>query len=273
MKESGFLLAFTTMATPGWGHKKEIELALDLGFKGVDLRCSEKQGEVTLATSLEELARIKKDFISAGVSIPCLFSYHKLPAGAYIEWGENISRHILIAQAIGAKAVRIFSLPGKEGEASLKEANSMAKVLINILEKDKTGIGVTLQNHKKQIDIRAALEVAETVNNPRFGLAFSPDHIVRCNAGDPLEFVQRALPWTKEVFISDYVMEGEKGRSVLPGKGVVPLEKVIRAFIDLNFKGYFTFKWEKIWEPELPEAKEACKQFIRFFNSITKGIK
>jgi hypothetical protein len=41
MKVDSFSLAFTTMATPRWGIKK-IELALELGFKGVDLRCSQR---------------------------------------------------------------------------------------------------------------------------------------------------------------------------------------------------------------------------------------
>jgi len=261
-------ISFTTMATPDLDHTGAIALAREFGFDGVDPRCSDHLGELRPDSTAQELAAVAADFASAGLAIPGLLCYCGLSADPPETWENTkaqIAHHLRIGAAINTETVRLFG--GHWGTDDAREGflESAARTIREVLDADDSGVSFTFQNHKGSLNARDAAELAGRVDSDRFGLAFSPDHCTAMGEEDFDGILDAVAPWTKEVYIAD----GTETGLCLPGEGIVPLRETIRFFEDRAFAGFYTFKYEKLWVPELPDAREALPQFVEFMRSAT----
>ena len=263
-------LSFTTMATPEDDHLGAIELAKKLGFAGVDLRCSDYKGEITTDMDDATLRAIGKDFADADIAIPSLLCYNKVQVDESDCW--QLVRHELdqllsIGAQIGVKSIRIFGCHAAKGECMSEFNDRWAEVLVAALEADDTGLDIIIQNHNKSHNAQQSAQLAQKVNSPRFGIVFSPDHLLWQNELETIslpEVLELVAPWTKELYISDMLIDDAGKRSVLPGDGIVPLKETVDFFDNRGFDGYISFKWEKLWNKELPEAGEALPKFVQY---------
>jgi fatty-acyl-CoA synthase len=264
-------LSFTTMGTPQLDHAGAIRLALELGFDGVDIRCADYLGEVSPSSGEEQLRRVAADFEAAGLEIPSVLCYHQLSSGSDSwrdEYSEHISSHLAIGAALGARNVRIFGVHPAEGQSSRELVPGSAEAIAAALTDDISGVGIVMQNHAGAGTALDALEIARLLDDPRFGLVYSPDHSFMHEATDGDELLPQIQHWTQQVYIADLVREAERHRWVFPGQGEVPLRETITRLDAAGFDGFYSFKWEKIWNPDLPEPQQAMPHFISFMQSI-----
>jgi len=264
-------LSFTTMGTPQLDHVGAIRLALELGFDGVDIRCSDYLGEVSPGSSEEQLRQVGRDFEAAGLEIPSVLCYHRL-SSASDDWADayaqHISSHLAIAAELDARAVRIFGVHPAEGQSSRELVSGSAQAIAAALTDDISGVGIVMQNHVGAATALDALEIARRLGDPRFGLVYAPDHSFMYETTASAELLPQIRPWTHQVYIADLVREEGGQRWVLPGRGEVPLRETIGYLDAAGFDGFYSFKWEKIWNPDLPEPHEAMPHFISFMQSI-----
>jgi sugar phosphate isomerase/epimerase len=259
------------MGTPQLDHAGAIDLALEVGFDGVDLRCADYLGEVRPGSDEEQLRRVAHDFEAAGLEIPSVLCYHQVGSASEAwrdEYAEHISRHLAIGAALGARAIRVFGvLPASESTGE-ELVEGSAEAIAAVLSHDSSGVGIVMQNHAGAGTALDALHIARRVDDPRFGLVYSPDHTFMHEATRSGELLPQIRPWTHQVYIADLVREGDGQRWVFPGEGEVPLRETIAWLDDTSFDGYYSFKWEKIWNPDLPEPQVAMPHFISFMGSI-----
>lgn len=264
-------LSFTTMGTPQLDHRGAIGLALEVGFDGVDLRCADYLGEVGLDSGEKQLLQVARDFEAAGLVIPSVLCYHQV-SSANQEWAgeyvEHISRHLAIGAALGARTIRIFGVHPAPGQDSEKLVQGSAEAIAAALSDDTSGVGIVMQNHAGAGTALDALRIARRLDDPRFGLVYSPDHSFMHEATGSEELLPQIQPWTHQVYVADLVREGDGQRWVFPGQGEVPLRETITWLDDAGFEGFYSFKWENIWNPDLPEPQVAMPQFISFMGSI-----
>ncbi len=259
-------LSFTTMATPGMSVRDEAGLAKKFGYEGIDLRVSDHLGEVKLDTSHSELIEVKDILNSEGVSLAGLFCYNRCADADKNSWGEmkeSIVRHLELASIIGSPSIRIFAgdplkCPDQE-EFILRTAESVSGAL-NV---HGTDISVILQNHLNGFSAGQGLKLAEAVADGRFGLAFSPDHCVLMQER-PEQLKDLLKKHVKQVYAADLTVINDEYQICLPGKGSVPLKDTFQLVGGKSFEGWITFKWEKIWHPELEAAEVALPYFIKY---------
>jgi sugar phosphate isomerase/epimerase len=264
-------LSFTTMGTPQLDHAGAIELALEVGFDGVDLRCADYLGEVRPSTDVGELRRMARDFEAAGLGMPSVLCYHQI-SSASGEWpreyAEHISSHLAIGAALGALAIRIFGVqPGPDHDSDALVEGSAAAIAAALAD-DDSGVGIVMQNHAGAGTALDALHIARRLDDPRFGLVYSPDHTFMHEKTSGEDLLQQIGPWVRQVYVADLVRGAEKQRWVFPGRGEVPLRETIRRLDGAGFDGFYSFKWEKIWNPDLAEPEVAMPQFMAFMESI-----
>ena len=264
-------LSFTTMGTPELDHRGAIELALELGLGGVDLRCADHLGEIQPGSDEAHLRAVRRDFEQAGLSIPGVLCYHRLDSGSgrWVEaYREHVGLHLRLAAAIGADAIRVWGVRPAEGQRSEELVPGTAGALAEALSRDDSDVGIVMQNHLGFGTARDAVEIARRLGDARFGLVYSPDHALlhEPELGEDLAKQIRSL--THEVYISDLV-RGETGhRWVFPGEGEVPLRETVAELDAVGFSGFLSFKWERIWNPELPDARVALPRFVAFVESL-----
>ena len=55
---------------------------------------------------------------------------------------------------------------------------------------------------------------------------------------------------------------------VLCGEGDVPLREIASVLRDDGFRWYVSFKWEKVWHPDLQEPEIAFPHFASFYHTL-----
>jgi sugar phosphate isomerase/epimerase len=264
-------LSFTTMGTPQLDHAGAIALALEVGFDGIDIRCADYLGEIRPASEEKELRRVARDFEAASLEIPSVLCYHQISSasdGWSDEYAEHVSRHLSIGAALGAQAIRIFGVHPAPGHGSEELMQGSAEAIARALGDGASGVGIVMQNHAGAGTALDVLEIARRLDHPRFGLVYSPDHSFLYEATQGDELLPQIQQWTRQVYLADLVREEDGHRWVFPGEGEVPLGETVARLDAAGFAGFYSFKWEKIWNPDLPEPEVAMPRFISFMGSI-----
>jgi len=263
-------LSFTTMATPKLDGAEAIKTAAKYGYNGVDLRVSDVMGELSLNSTLQEINELKNIFSMEGIEPSGLLCYNEAGTDEPSSWKgmtESILKNIEIAYALGSPTIRIFGgnpyQYKNHGDHISRTADSIAEAL----RKSSNNITVLMQNHQGGYSAADVINLAAIVNDRRFGLAFSPDHCVIM--GENLrELYDSVKPVTSQIYFSDLYRKGDQFDCAMPGKGCVPLEETYTAMCAGGFDGWLTFKWEKIWRPELEEPEAALPYFIDYIDKL-----
>lgn len=253
-------ISFTTMATPGLTASEQFETAKRYGFNGVDLRIIERgMGEIPKDLSSERAEEFRRQ--TQGVEAPVLMCYNEKIQAGRDAMEASLLEYMKLAAMLGIPTIRIFT-------GLLKDQNDLdllIAVLKTVLEKDKTGTAIAMQNHIHcSVTLKQALAVCRTISEKRIGVILSPDHAVLL--GEPYEDMLPELAgYTSQLYVADLT---EDHKPVLPGLGKIPYTKILDLLRKNGFDGYVTLKWEKCWHPELPPYEAAFDAFLSWFHSV-----
>lgn len=262
--------SFSTLATPELSGVEAIRLARRYGYDGIDLRVSEIKGELTLDSSAAHIREIVHALEAEGIALASLFlypHYDHLRSDAKRIVEDTLKRSMELANETGARAVRLQVHGHNDPAYANVNLSSVAELLAGLLQRDRSGLKVIIQNHSLYA---SALEVAATVRqigDARVGIGFSPDH-VRLGGEDPDMALAAVQPAVKRLFAADLQSTKDGYGSVLPGTGEIPLEKIIDALGGKKYGGWITFKWEKLWHPELADHDVALPHFISYIRQL-----
>lgn len=263
-------LSFTTMATPGYSGIDAIRLAGKYGYQGVDLRISDHKGELTLKSTALEINQLKNAFSYEGIKSSGLLCYNKTGSDDGDSWAimtDCILRYLDIARDLGAQSIRILGGNAKNAGNREDYISRTADAIAEVIRKDDSKVSILIQNHQDSCSVKDALDLIQKVGDHRFGLVFSPDHCIVTD--EPLfELYSQVKSVTGQLYVSDMIKTEGKYESILPGRGCLPLKEVYEALGGNEFDGWITFKWEKLWNPELEGPETALPYFTRFCSSI-----
>jgi sugar phosphate isomerase/epimerase len=264
-------LSFTTMGTPGRAPEQVIDLATQFGFQGVDPRLSAHLGEIRSESTRGEIEKLGTRFRNAGLAIPSLLAYTTVPKESADIWGDferEVRSELQVATWLGAQRVRIGTPKLREDLPIGAILDRVPEIIMRVLKEDLSPTQVAIQNHAGHCNSLQVVEMAERVGNPRFGLIFSPEHTLLTKEGDFEEVRRRVFPWTQQLYLADLAFEGPKHHHALPGEGDVPLRETIHFFEEKGYTGFYSFKWEKIWAKQIPEAEDAFPKFLEFMRNL-----
>ncbi len=258
-------LSFTTMATPDHTAREAAALGRRVGYTGIDLRVSDDRGELSPRAGAGEVAALRRVLDGEGMTLAGLLCYNARQvddAAGRAAMAEDIVRHLALAQALGSPSIRVFT-SGTEGGTRPERIPAAAEAVATALLRHTGPERVLLQHHSGQLTALEAVDVLEQVGDRRAGLILSPDHCLLMGE-DIAAVLARALPWVGQLYVADVRRTGAGYDCTLPGEGEAPLGESLQALIAAGFAGWVTFKWEKIWHPELPPAEAALPKFLEW---------
>jgi len=77
----------------------------------------------------------------------------------------------------------------------------------------------------------------------------------------PAQVYSRLKKWIKHTHIKDGKLVNGEVKYVFLGQGEVPIFEAIDLLRKNNYKGYYSFEWEKMWHPELAEPELALADY------------
>jgi sugar phosphate isomerase/epimerase len=267
-------LSFTTMATPDLSGVEAIKMARRFGFQGVDLRVSPKKGELTVESTTKEINELRDVFASEGIEKSGLLCYNNAiteEASSLNGMKESVLKNLDVAAQLGSPSIRIFTGDINCLGDTEEHIKRTVEAISDALNEDQSGINIYVQNHYMYYPAMDSIKLINLVRNPRFKLVFSPEHLLH-GKNDINEVYPLIKEVTGQFYVNDVKKEDDKYVDVLPGSGVVPIEHTYRALGGRDFEGWVTFKWEKLWQPELEDAEIALPAFIEYFNKLYASL-
>ncbi|PYX81416.1 MAG: hypothetical protein DMG70_19520 [Acidobacteria bacterium] len=269
-----FPIGFSTLGCPAWNWDKILDFAQQHGFIGLELRGL--QGNMDLPTCPEfgpgRIEQSKKDIAAHSLHISSVDSSASMDDPDPKEHEAQLAdarRFIDLASELGASYVRVFGnlIAGTPDEAIARVAKSLRQLGDYSGPKNVT---VLMESHGDFTHSPMLLEIFEQANSPHVALLWDA-HNTYVNGGeDPAFTIARLGRYVRHTHIKDSVGKGDQDHYVLTGRGEVPVKQQVQLLVDIGYKGYYSFEWEKAWHPDIEDPEIA---FPEYADVMTKYLK
>lgn len=273
------LLAFSTLGCPDWTLEQITAFAVQHGYKGIEVRGLQRQMDLTRCPEFATAEARKKTTAlmkQKGLSFVGLGSSANLhgPEGAGREANlAEAKRFIDLAGQIDCPYVRVFpnNLPKDEEKQAVLDRIIRGLRQLGAYAQDKN-VTVLLETHGDVVKIDDLETIMRAASHPHVGLVWDVTNMWSVTQEPPAEAYRRLKKYIRHTHIKDARLVDGKPQYTLLGEGEVPILDAVTALQKGGYKGYYSFEWEKLWHPELPEPEVALSHYPlamkKHFNSL-----
>ncbi len=268
------LLAFSTLGCPGWTLDQVLACAVTNRYQGVELRGI--KGELDLPkcpdlSSPERINATRQKLVDKNVSVVNLGSsanLHFVDPKKRTDQLDHAKRFIDLAQELNCPFVRVFpnDLPPDQDRAQTLDL--ITSGLAELGDHARNGrVSVLLESHGKVIESPMLRQIMTGANRPNVGLIWDIVNMWSVTK-EPLAEVYKTLkPYIRHVHVKDAKLVDAKLQYTLTGEGEMPLAEAIRLLRAGGYEGYYSFEWEKMWHPDLPDPEIALPHYPKAMNA------
>ncbi len=267
-KETSLKLSFSTLGCPDWSFDKIIDFARDNQYSGIEVRGILRQMDLTLVPEFSNSEAIKatlKKMNDRGLKFVDLGSSCALHFPKGEERTKNLDegkRFIDLAAKLNCPYIRVF--PNQIPKD--RDRQETLNLIIDGLKElgayaSNTQVTVLLESHGELIYKKDLLFVMEGAANPHVGLVWDVCNMWIVTKEPPEEVYASLKPYIRHTHIKDLKIENGKEEYVLLGTGIVPIFQAIDLLYKNNYPGYYSFEWEKLWHPEIPDPQIALADY------------
>lgn len=264
------LLSFSTLGCPDWNFKQIVDFAAAHGYQGIELRGIKRQldllqcEEFKTPQNRRATVRTMKDnglkFVDLGSSTNLHF-----PEGT--ERSKNLDeakRFIDLAHEIKCPFIRVFPnnfLKERDKNATM---DLMASGLLSLAQyAEGSNVSVLIESHGDLVHIDDLERVLKNAEHKNAGMVWDVVNMWSITKEPVAQVFERLKKYIRHTHIKDAKVSGSNVQYVFLGKGDVPIFEAIDLLTKSNYKGYYSFEWEKIWHPELPSPELALADYSR----------
>lgn len=265
-------VSFSTLACPDWSWKKILETAHDLGYDGIEIRGIERELDLSRMEPFlpENIQATMGELRKKDLAICCLDTSSKFHDLALVEKSLNEGRQAIdLAQKLNCKYIRIFGdkVPDKHNEEAILTQIASG---INELGAYAEGKGVTVlvETHGDFSTGSAMNQLLERVTSRNVGVLWDLTNAY-VEFGEPIAVTFNALSHhIKHTHLKD--AKGQYPNAVLCmfGQGDLPAAEMISLLRSIDYDGWLSFEFEKMWHPELAEPEESLDTYIKEIKKV-----
>ncbi len=266
-------LSFSTLACPEFSWKDIYSSAKDLGFNGVEVRFLPNTDSSSFTK--EDVLKSKDTMKKLGIEISCIssdctlsntenFNDLKNEVFSYIDMAQQL--HIPFVRVLGDKSIFL--------QDNVIDDNVVIDALKQLApyatEKNVTLLVETNGVYSDSLRLR---KVLDEVASDNVCALWDMHHTFRMNGEAPETTIQNLSAYIKYTHIKDSVM-GQNGLEYrMMGEGDMPIKEMISALKSINYIGYVTLEWVRVWSFGLETAGIAFPHFINFMSKYVNTDK
>ncbi len=263
------LLAFSTIACPDWTLKQAIDFAALHNFKGLEIRGIKRQMDLPNATefntpenmesTLAEMKAKGLKFVNLGASA----AFH-MPEGALRDKHMKEAKSFIdLAQQINCPFMRVFPNEFPKDQDRNKTMEYVASGLLTLGDYAKArNVTVLMETHGDFSQSDDVLKTMKAAEHPNVGLVWDISNMWTVTKETPAVVYKKLKKYIRHTHIKDAkILPGDKLQYVFLGQGDVPIFEAIDILAKDGYKGYYSFEWEKLWHPEIPEPELALADY------------
>lgn len=261
--------SFSTLGCPKWSFREIVDFAAEYGYNGIEIRGL--QGELNLIqspefSSGERISSARKLAEDKQLKIICLGSSAQLHHADAAKRKSNLDeakRYIDLAGKLDCPFVRVFPDTIPEGQDYDTTIGLITAGMKDLAEYAKgSGVSVLLESHGDITGTEVLLRIMRGSESPNSGMVWDICNMWSATRESPADVYGKLQKYIRHTHFRDIKYEGNKYRSVLFGMGEAPVEEAVKVLQKGNYDGYYSFEWEKLWEPGIEDPEIAFPQFI-----------
>lgn len=265
------LLAFSTIACPDWTLKQAIEFAALHNYKGIEIRGIKRQMDLpnavefnspeNMSATLTLMKQKGLKFINLGASA----AFH-MPDGPLREKHfKEAKAFIDLASQIDCPFVRVFPNEFPKDQDKNLTIQYVAKGLSELGEYARSRkVTVLMETHGDFSHSDDVLKTMEMAHHPNVGLVWDISNMWTETKEPPAIVYKKLKKYIRHTHIKDAkLLADDKLQYVFLGQGNVPIFEAIDILSKDGYKGYYSFEWEKLWHPEIPEPELALADYVK----------
>ena len=264
------LLSFSTLGCPDWPLDRILDVAVANNYKGIEIRGIQREMDLRKSPHFNSDASIKetkKKFSDKNLKIVGFGSsaamHHADPAERSKAMDEA-KKFIEIADKAGCPYVRVFPNNFPKDAPKEKTMELISSGLNDLAKFSKgTNVKVLMETHGDLIWSDDIAKVMSSVDASQVGLVWDISNMWTVTKEDPKAVYDKIKKWVRHTHIKDISLANGKETYTLFGEGDVPAFEAIDLLSKDNYKGYYSFEWEKMWHPEIAEPDVAIPQFAQ----------
>ena len=262
-------LAFSTLGCPDWSLKQIVNCSVENGYKGFEIRglagemdlpkCLEFN-KINLPASLRSIKDNDLKIINLGSSVNLHFAQEDKRKSNL----DDAKRFIDLAEQLECPFVRVFPDDLPPDQSVGQTLDLIISGLVTLGEYAKgSKVTILLESHGKVVYKDMLLKIMSEANHPKVGLIWDFFNMWVVTKESPMEVFDTLGKYIKHVHIKDANLVDGKPAYCLIGQGVAPLREAMDSLKRSNYKGYYSFEWEKKWHPEIQDPEIALPHFAK----------
>ena len=266
-------LAFSTLGCPDWSLKQIVNCSVENGYKGFEIRglagemdlpkCLEFN-KINLPASLRSIKDNDLKIINLGSSVNLHFAQEDKRKSNL----DDAKRFIDLAVQLECPFVRVFPDDLPPDQSVEQTLDLIISGLVTLGEYAKgSKVTILLESHGKVVYKDMLLKIMSEANHPKVGLIWDFFNMWVVTKESPKEVFDTLGKYIKHVHIKDANLVDGKPAYCLIGQGVAPLREAMDSLKRSNYKGYYSFEWEKKWHPEIQDPEIALPHFAKEIGS------
>ncbi len=262
-------LSFSTLGCPEFSWGDIYSSAKDFGFNGVEIRFLPKTDSSSFTK--EDVLKSKGTLKKLGIEISCISSDCTLSTKeSYNNFKEEILSYIDMAHELSVPYVRVLGDKSIYPQDNIIDdavvIDSLKALAPYAVEKNVTLLIETNGVYSDSLRLR---KILDEVASDNVAALWDMHHTFRMNNEAPETTIQNLSAYIKYTHIKDSVM-GENGLEYrMMGEGDMPIKEMINALKSINYIGYITLEWVRVWSFGLETAGIAFPHFIDYMSKYT----
>jgi sugar phosphate isomerase/epimerase len=270
-------LSFSTLGCPDWSMADIAAFAAKHGYTGIEVRGIQREmdlpkcKEFNSAESRKATMKLMKDnglqFINLGSSA----TLHFADAATRTKHIDDGKRFIDLAQQLDCPYIRVFPNNFPKEQEKKQTMDLIASGLAELGEYAKgSKVKVLMETHGDMVHTADIVQVMEAANHPSTGLIWDVSNMWTITKEAPADVYPKLKKYIYHLHVKDARLVDDKPQYVFLGKGDVPIMNALDILAADNYKGFYSFEWEKLWHPEIAEPELALADYAQAMKSHFK---
>lgn len=261
LKKKEPLLAFSTLGCPDWSLTQIVDFAARYDFKGIEVRGLMREMDLTKCAEFSKQNRsatlgMLHDNGLAFVNLGSSATLHFAKGSERTKNLDEGKRFIDLAQELKCPYVRVFPNSFPKDQNKHQTLDLITKGLLELGDHAKgSNVVVLLESHGDLIYVNDLQFVLKASEHKQVGLIWDITNMWAKTKESPVMVYEKLKPYIRHTHIKNAKVVDDTITYTRLAKGDVPIFEAIDALAGGDYKGYYSFEWEKLWHPEL-EAPE-----------------
>ena len=268
-------LAFSTLGCPDYGIDQVIEMALTNGYQGIELRAIEGTTDLASLDAFKGhgLSATAAKLKNANLDVVCVGTGVKFSEAGKEQQAQNIAETkaaMELAATLGSPYIRTFGGPVPYTQSYTETMRWIWEGYNKALELAKEyQVTMVLETHDDFSTGKRVMDVIQGVEDSTYlGVLWDILHPYRFGE-EPEDTYNLLQDYIYHIHMKDSKKFDAQGFDFyLLGQGMIPIQRCLELLKNGGYSGYFSFEWEKLWHPEIPEPEIAIPDYPKAFKNI-----